>query len=36
MCHLRRYGFPVVTQLTFTCSKSTIETLGKSVKYFQS
>ena len=24
------------TQLTFTCSKSTIETLGKGVKYVQS
>ena len=25
-----------VTQLTFTCSKSTIETLQKGVKYVQS
>ena len=25
-----------VTQLTFTCSKSTIKTLGKGVKYVQS
>ena len=25
-----------LTQLTFTCSKSTIETLEKSVKYVQS
>ena len=24
------------TQLTFTCSKSTIETLGKDVKYVKS
>ena len=27
---------PTVTQLTFTCSKSTTETLEKGVKYFQS
>ena len=27
---------PVTTQLTFTCSKSTIETLEKGVKYVQS
>ena len=26
----------VLTQLTFTCSKSTIETLEKGVKYVQS
>ena len=26
----------VTAQLTFTCSKSTIETLQKGVKYFQS
>ena len=26
---------PVTTQLTFTCSKSTIETLEKGVKYVQ-
>ena len=25
-----------LTQLTFTCSKSTIELLGKEVKYLQS
>ena len=25
-----------ITQLTFTCSKSTTETLGKGVKYVQS
>ena len=28
--------FQVPTQLTFTCSKSTIETLEKDVKYGQS
>ena len=28
--------FECVTQLTFTCSKSTIETLEKAVKYVQS
>ena len=26
----------IITQLTFTCSKSTIETLEKGVKYVQS
>ena len=25
----------IIAQLTFTCSNSTIETLEKSVKYFQ-
>ena len=29
-------GTLVVTQLTFTCSKTTIETLEKGVKYVQS
>ena len=28
--------FEPVTQLTFTCSKSTIQTLEKSIKYVQS
>ena len=28
--------FTVASQLTFTCSKSTIETLEKGVKYVQS
>ena len=31
----RRY-YKDITQLKFTCSKSTIETLGKGAKYVQS
>ena len=30
------YGHQIWPQLTFTCSKSTIETLEKGVKYVQS
>ena len=35
---LLKYGAPFVTttQLAFTCSRSTIETLEQGVKYFQS
>ena len=34
MKHLRIYEF-TLKPATFTCSKSTIETLEKGVKYFQ-
>ena len=36
-CFALRYSISIwVTQLTFTCSKWTIETLEKGVKYVQS
>ena len=34
--HCRLIGWLLYAQLTFTCSKSTIETLKKGVKYVQS
>ena len=34
--HLSSFYAKMITQLTFTCSKSTMETLEKSVKYMHS
>ena len=35
MNEVGNYVIPKVSQLTFTCSKSTIETLQKGVNYVQ-